>query len=102
MRAMGSNKATAGDVSVGLRLRERRVALGLSGQEFAELIGISCQQAHKYERGANRIPAARLYGMAEALDTPITYFYEGSTADAGVIRRISGLALEMVRDFAAI
>jgi transcriptional regulator with XRE-family HTH domain len=54
-----------------------RIGLGLSSSEFAETIGVSYQQVNKYERGISRISAGRLYEMARAMNTPITYFYEG-------------------------
>jgi transcriptional regulator with XRE-family HTH domain len=53
------------------------VSLGVSQQQFAEMIGVTYQQAHKYEHGFNRVTAGRLYEIACALDAPITYFYEG-------------------------
>jgi transcriptional regulator with XRE-family HTH domain len=65
------------DDHVGARIRERRVMLGLTQQQLAELIGVTYQQAHKYERGINRVSAGRLYEIAGVLNVPITYFYEG-------------------------
>ena len=65
------------DNHVGGRIRERRIMLGLTQQQLAEMIGVTYQQAHKYERGINRVSAGRLFEIARALSTPITYFYEG-------------------------
>jgi transcriptional regulator with XRE-family HTH domain len=65
------------DNHVGARIRQRRIMLGLTQEQFARMIGVTYQQAHKYECGINRITAGRLYEIARALDTPITYFYEG-------------------------
>jgi transcriptional regulator with XRE-family HTH domain len=65
------------DNHVGARIRERRVMLGLTQQQLAEMIGVTYQQAHKYERGVNRVSAGRLYEIAHMLNTPIAYFYEG-------------------------
>ena len=65
------------DRHVAARLRERRVALGLSQQQLAELVGITYQQAHKYETGANRVAAGRLHALARALEVEPAYFYEG-------------------------
>jgi transcriptional regulator with XRE-family HTH domain len=65
------------DNHIAARIRERRIMLGLTQQQFAEKIGVTYQQAHKYEHGINRISAGRLYEVACALDAPITYFYEG-------------------------
>jgi DNA-binding XRE family transcriptional regulator len=65
------------DNHVGGRIRERRIMLGLTQQQLAEMIGVTYQQAHKYERGINRVSAGRLFEIARALSAPITYFYEG-------------------------
>jgi len=65
------------DDHVGARIRERRIMLGLTQQQLAEMIGVTYQQAHKYERGINRVSAGRLFEIAKALSAPISYFYEG-------------------------
>jgi transcriptional regulator with XRE-family HTH domain len=62
---------------VGRRIRERRILLGLTQQRLAEMIGVTYQQAHKYERGINRVSAGRLYELAQALDVEVGYFFEG-------------------------
>ena len=65
------------DDHVGGRIRERRMMLGLTQPRLAEMIGVTYQQAHKYERGINRVSAGRLFEIARALSAPITYFFEG-------------------------
>ena len=65
------------DFFVGKRLRRRRRLLGLTQQALGDMVGIRFQQIQKYECGANRISAARLFELAEALSVPIQYFYEG-------------------------
>ena len=50
--------------------------LGLSQERLGELIGVTFQQIQKYERGANRISASRLYGLAEVLDVPVEFFFD--------------------------
>jgi len=65
------------DLHVGKRLRRRRRLLGLTQQNLAEQVGIRFQQIQKYECGANRVSAARLFELSEALSVPIQYFYEG-------------------------
>ncbi|MDO1559391.1 helix-turn-helix transcriptional regulator [Brevundimonas sp. 2R-24] len=69
--------ATEIDLHLGRRLRRRRRLLGLTQQQLAEQVGIRFQQIQKYECGANRISAARLWQLAEALESPISYFYDG-------------------------
>jgi len=68
------------DIHVGSRLRMRRTLLGLSQEKLGEAVGITFQQLQKYERGANRISASRLYHLSQVLDVPIGYFFEEMTA----------------------
>lgn len=65
------------DLHVGKRLRRRRRLLGLTQQNLATEVGIRFQQIQKYECGANRVSAARLFELSEALSVPVQYFYEG-------------------------
>jgi len=65
------------DYHVGRRLRRRRRLMGYTQQSLAELVGVRFQQIQKYECGANRVSAARLFELAEALNVPVQYFYEG-------------------------
>src|SRR6202162_3917530 len=70
------------DDHVGSRIRERRIMLGLTQQQLAEMIGGTYQQAHKYERGISGVSAGRLYQIAGVLNAPITYFYDGLGEEA--------------------
>jgi transcriptional regulator with XRE-family HTH domain len=65
------------DVHVGGRVRVRRRLLGMTQERLAELIEVTFQQVQKYERGANRISASKLFAIAGALQVSISYFYEG-------------------------
>src|SRR5271163_2988361 len=69
------------DHHVGARVRERRIMLGFTQQQLADLIGVTYQQAHKYERGINRISAGRLFEIAHVLSVPVNYFFEGLEGD---------------------
>ena len=62
------------DVAIGARLRVRRRTAGLSQQKLAERLGVTFQQVQKYERGTNRIAGSTLILIAEALETPASYF----------------------------
>ncbi|HUO11502.1 MAG TPA: helix-turn-helix transcriptional regulator [Caulobacteraceae bacterium] len=68
------------DIHLGKRMRRRRRLLGLTQQQLADSCGVRFQQIQKYECGANRVSAARLWLIAGALDVPVNYFYEGLTA----------------------
>lgn len=77
------------DIHVGTRLKQRRVLLGISQEKLAEAIGITFQQIQKYERGANRISASRLFQFSKLLNVPVSYFFEkfsesGGTKDNGL------------------
>jgi len=65
------------DLYVGARLRIRRKVLGLSQTQLADALGITFQQVQKYERGANRISASKLYEAAKLLQSPVSYFFDG-------------------------
>ena len=65
------------DVHVGKRVRHRRWMLGVTQQQLGEKVGIKFQQIQKYETGMNRISASRLWDIAEALDVPVSFFFEG-------------------------
>jgi transcriptional regulator with XRE-family HTH domain len=65
------------DRHVGARMRARRIMLGLTQQQLAERIGITYQQAHKYEKGLNRMAASRLHQAAQVLGVDVGYFFEG-------------------------
>jgi transcriptional regulator with XRE-family HTH domain len=65
------------DVHLGKRLRRRRHLVGITQQVLAGTVGVRFQQIQKYECGANRISASRLWQLAEALEVPVSYFYDG-------------------------
>ena len=65
------------DQQVAMRLRERRIALGLTLQQVAERLGTSYQQVYKYETGVSRVTVGRLYQLAEALGVEVGHFFAG-------------------------
>lgn len=65
------------DIYVGSRVKLRRTLLGLSQEKLGAALGLTFQQVQKYERGANRIGASRLYKLAQVLDVPVGYFFDG-------------------------
>ena len=65
------------DVHVGKRIRQRRWLVGMTQQKLAECVGIKFQQIQKYETGANRVSASRLWDISEALNVPVESFFEG-------------------------
>ena len=99
-----SARANNADRHVGTRIRERRIMLGLSQQQLAVMIGVTYQQAHKYERGLNRISAGRLYDIAGVLSVPISWFFEGMQEEtvASEMSPRQRMCLELARNFAMI
>lgn len=69
------------DVHVGKRIRQRRWLTGMTQQGLADLVGIKFQQIQKYETGANRVSASRLWDIADALDVQVSFFFEGLKTD---------------------
>ncbi|HLY81236.1 MAG TPA: helix-turn-helix transcriptional regulator [Caulobacteraceae bacterium] len=78
------------DLHVGARIRLRRRMQGVSQEKLADALGLTFQQVQKYERGANRVSASKLYEIATALQAPVSYFFDGladpSTDEGGVTR----------------
>ncbi|MEP4676326.1 MAG: helix-turn-helix transcriptional regulator, partial [Lentilitoribacter sp.] len=74
------------DVHVGKKIRQRRWLIGMTQQTLADMVGIKFQQIQKYETGANRVSASRLWDIGEAMGVPASFFFEGM---------VSGQALEL-------
>ena len=97
------------DVHVGKRVRHRRWMVGMTQQQLAEKVGIKFQQIQKYETGMNRVSASRLWDIADSLDVPVGYFFDGLDGDAEeVTAKDTGIpgdiladkeALELVRSY---
>ena len=95
------------DIAIGARMRLRRKSLGISQGVLSERVGVSFQQIHKYERGANRVSGSMLVAIAAALDTSVGWLVgeEGGLAEAAD-EVISALALtggvDLLEAFASI
>jgi len=88
MSASEPRRVQSVDAHIGLRIRQARLAANLSQGVLAKQLGITFQQIQKYENGVNRISAGRLYQVANILDLPITFFYEG-IANGAKVKAIS-------------
>ena len=78
-------KSDAVDRHVGSRLRLCRRARGFGQEELAKAIGLTSQMIQKYESGANRISASKLYAMAAVLKTPVAFFFDALVLDSGFL-----------------
>ena len=98
MGRMINGEANPIDVYVGNRLKLRREMLKISQAKLASLLGITFQQIQKYEKGANRMGASRIWDMALVLKVPVNYFYEGidDKIDKYSPRRLYGINNENV------
>ncbi len=99
---------TAAEVDrlVGDRIRRRRILMGLTQDQLGEALGISYQQIQKYETGANRVSAGRLYLIGECLEVSPGWFFDPAKSDASSDDfdelGSSRLLMEFVRSFARI
>jgi len=69
------------DTHVGSRIRLRRQLLKMSQEKLGDELGVTFQQVQKYERGANRVGASRLYHLSRVLAVPVQFFFEGLVDD---------------------
>ena len=99
------------DVHVGKRIRHRRWLVGITQQQLAEKVGIKFQQIQKYETGANRVSASRLWDISETLDVSISFFFKGiekskETSETGGVAPADLMgekeALDLVRSYYSI
>lgn len=98
------------DVHVGKRIRHRRWLIGMTQQQLAEKVGIKFQQIQKYETGANRVSASRLWDISDALEVQVSFFFEGlqedqQSAGGGIVPddlMTDKEALDLVRSYYAI
>src|ERR1700744_2775949 len=79
------------DKYVGSRIRMRRIMLGMSQEKLGDALGLTFQQVQKYEKGTNRIGASRLQQIAQILQVPVSFFFEGAPT-AVTIGRHEGLS----------
>lgn len=63
--------------SIGANIRRLRQQRHFSQKQLAKILGVSYQQLQKYETGVNRFPADRLFVLHQALDMPLSAFFEG-------------------------
>src|SRR5579885_334921 len=87
------------DVHVGSRVRLRRNMLGLSQEKLGEAIGLTFQQVQKYERGANRIGASRLYDLSRVLDVPVSFFFDDLSPETAAAVQGEGSGAPAVAHF---
>ena len=108
MTDLENTTLTASEVDrlVGARIRRRRILMGLTQDQLGESLGISYQQIQKYETGANRVSAGRLYLIANRLDVSPGWFFDPVKSDASSDDfdelGSSRLLMELVRSFARI
>ena len=91
------------DKHVGARVRMRRMMLSMSQEKLGDALGLTFQQVQKYEKGTNRIGASRLQQIANILQVPVSFFFEGAPNTPGPFQRhgrsaVAGLCVRLPRD----
>jgi transcriptional regulator with XRE-family HTH domain len=66
------------DRHVGSRVRMRRMMISMSQEKLGDALGLTFQQVQKYEKGTNRIGASRLQQIADSLQVPVSFLFEGA------------------------
>ena len=77
------------NLHLGRRLAQRRGELRLSLAELSTRCGVSLQQVHRYEIGANTISAPMLWQLSKCLGVPVSYFFEGLEVEDDVAKQVS-------------
>jgi transcriptional regulator with XRE-family HTH domain len=99
----GQRSAGKYDVELGKRIRIRRVEQNISQAELGAKLGVSFQQVQKYEKGVNRVGSGRLQQIADALQVPVTYFYDegdkGSREVESLLFQDSHFSLRLLRAY---
>ena len=80
---MTPGEAHPTDRHVGMNIRTRRKAIGMSQITLAQAVGLTFQQIQKYERGLNRVSASKLFEVARALSVPVSFFFDGLVQSTG-------------------
>ena len=87
------------DVHVGSRVRMRRTLLGMSQEKLGDALGLTFQQVQKYERGANRVGASRLFEISRVLDVPVSFFFEEMSDETAALDQGQRGAAEASEEF---
>lgn len=89
------------DKYVGSRVRMRRIMLGMSQEKLGEALDLTFQQIQKYEKGTNRIGASRLQQIADILQVPVSFLFEGGPTASAHNHNGNGASPAYVADFLA-
>ena len=89
---MAKKQPSSVDAHVGSRVRLRRMLIGMSQEKLGELLGLTFQQVQKYEKGANRIGASRLFDISTILGVPVSYFFDDLPNTDTSVRKTPGVA----------
>jgi transcriptional regulator with XRE-family HTH domain len=100
--AMSTKAPNPVDKYVGSRVRMRRIMLGMSQEKLGEALGLTFQQVQKYEKGTNRVGASRIQQIAEILQIPVSFLFEGGpSGTVNADGTIEGPSPSYVSDFLA-
>ena len=87
------------DIHVGTRVRLRRQVMKMSQEKLGDQLGVTFQQVQKYERGANRVGASRLWKMSQVMEVPVGFFFDGLDQIGAVTEFAEDDQMPIVYDF---
>ncbi|WP_428151218.1 helix-turn-helix domain-containing protein [Brevundimonas sp.] len=92
VRGVGEDGPHPVDRHVGRRVCEKRISLGYNQSDLGRALGLTFQQIQKYEKGANRISASKLWDIARFFKVDVGYFFQGLNVQPGVADSDAGVA----------
>ena len=92
VRGVGEDGPHPVDRHVGRRVCEKRISLGYNQSDLGRALGLTFQQIQKYEKGANRISASKLWDIARFFKVDVGYFFQGLNAQPGMAEGETGVA----------
>ena len=84
VRGVGEDGPHPVDRHVGRRVCEKRISLGYNQSDLGRALGLTFQQIQKYEKGANRISASKLWDIARFFKVDVGYFFQGLNVQPGM------------------
>ena len=91
-RGVGEDGPHPVDRHVGRRVCEKRISLGYNQSDLGRALGLTFQQIQKYEKGANRVSASKLWDIARFFKVDVGYFFQGLNAQPGMAEGEPGAA----------
>ena len=88
---MNNNRSTLTLVEIGARIRNRRESLGMTQQDLADLVSITCTTVSRYENGETEIGVRCAENIAIALSVTVVWLLFGYDYENDIQKRLSRL-----------